>query len=512
LRLEQNYVAPAALASLTDPPFEEIRSGKVLCNVSSRACTPHCCVKHRIDPPPVHAKHLSNQRTKSASPTSAAGAKDLLTILRSGIRDDNPEKRQQASNGSAASGETLAGGDGEGPTWKSKTLRSLIGKEPAVSEPVCTVAKVLRWDDDLLNWVHDVIEIPEEPQKANDDSGRVKLSSELGHQLGNELKNLLGGGRSDNGSSNHRPSNSKSFTTSGAHKSGKDQGSSGMHATGSDYAGRQGGAMDDEPEHAYRSNRRGRRGSQPSGSEVKQVNVSTMLNPAAKEFVPDAPHRVKALELNLQAATFAEDVDTRPASSDDLDTAGTPLAAAAASSATTSSSLNPEAAEFKPTGTTMSEELMLKSEEPSPSVAEAADAVTGSAATLEQATPPSIDGGASETGAPQEAAPQDGVAKDDPSTITPAEEVPDPEPGPSQSPESPAAGHVSSSNGNGKSPIAEAALPPNGEHEGAGLLDTEDDSNCSSTAPCKGIFSVWNVLEAVGLAPAAGEAKPQQSK
>merc|ERR1719311_1339687 len=70
--------------------FERMRPGKVLCNVSSRACTPHCCVKHRHDPPPVHAKHLANQRNKTASSSQASnGAQDLLTMLRSGKREED---------------------------------------------------------------------------------------------------------------------------------------------------------------------------------------------------------------------------------------------------------------------------------------------------------------------------------------------------------------------------------------------------------------------------------------
>lgn len=282
LRLEQNYVDATALSQRTDPEFEQLRPGKVLCNVSSRACTPHCCVKHRHDPPPVHAKHLSNQRNKAAVANSSAAGQDLLTMLKSGKREEGRD------------GDRSEGGD--------RLKESAAGQEQTdATEGV--FADVLRWDDEEHRWVRDVIEIPELPKETAEETGRVKLSQEVGDKLGNELKCMIGGSKRSEGKSHDErkpPSTPETKRFSRSLLSSPATDSSGFELDSLGAESERTSAQDEEQIRSPAS-RRSRRGSQPFGSEVKQVNGFT-LNPQAKEFFPvaSAPGH-KLVEISLPA-------------------------------------------------------------------------------------------------------------------------------------------------------------------------------------------------------------------
>lgn len=315
LRLEQNFVDPNSLSQHTDSKFERMRPGKVLCNVSSRACTPHCCVKHRHDPPPVHAKHLANQRNKTASSSQVSnGAQDLLTMLRSGKREEDTatsmsSSPMQANKKPAATNATTA-------AESQKDTQD----EESDSGRQAVLADVLRWDDDELKWVRDVIEIPELKPEAAEESGRVKLSQEVGSKLGDQLKSMIGWAKPQE-DKQHRDAEystpTRRFTKNKSTSGSTSTPEATFSQVDTDSAGRtperSGGHDDEQPKTILR---RSRRGAQPFGSEVKQVNGGFTLNPQAKEFYPVtgclAP---KVHELNLQAFLDPEAEEFTPSNS-----------------------------------------------------------------------------------------------------------------------------------------------------------------------------------------------------
>merc|ERR1712091_375448 len=148
---------------------------------------------------------------------------------------------------------------------------------------------------------------------------------EVGDKLGNELKNMLGGSKppepktkagslplSPGGHSN-RFSKLKfnSPSTEGRDNDSAETGYSTPHRT----SGQDDELMFRTPQSTTSSaSRRSRRGAQPFGSEVKQVN-GFMLNPQAKEFFPTTSPRQKIRELNLQAFLNPEAAEFTPNSS-----------------------------------------------------------------------------------------------------------------------------------------------------------------------------------------------------
>jgi len=122
-------------------------------------------------------------------------------------------------------------------------------------------------------------------QEASEDTGRIKLSQEVGDKLGNVLKNMLGASKTPEPK---LKSESVQLSPGGHNRFSK------LKLNSPTAEGRERAATDpafstpirpatQEDETLYRTpqsmiSRRSRRGSQPSGSEVKQVN-GFMLNP-----------------------------------------------------------------------------------------------------------------------------------------------------------------------------------------------------------------------------------------
>jgi len=305
LRLEQNYVDATTLSHRTDQEFEHMRPGKVLCNVSSRACTPHSCVKHRHEPPPVHAKHLSNQRGKTAHNNHG---QDLLNMLQSGKREE--DQRLGVDKPTPAWGEY---GDRpaekDGLDAKLAFCQGTIDTKDDADGREGLFADVLRWDDDELRWVRDVIEITEPkvtPPTAELNS-RVVLSQEVGDKLGNALKHMIGGAKRPAVKEYVEPeSPRRSPYVARTPSTPSTQAPEDGDVPGRWRANSRAAAVPQDEEHSSRSpaSRRSRRGAQPFGSEESQVNGFT-LNPQAPEFIPvagiDAGFLAEAVrELNLQ--------------------------------------------------------------------------------------------------------------------------------------------------------------------------------------------------------------------
>eukprot|EP00928_Gymnodinium_smaydae_P034885 TRINITY_DN24635_c0_g1_i1.p1 TRINITY_DN24635_c0_g1~~TRINITY_DN24635_c0_g1_i1.p1 ORF type:complete len:877 (+),score=186.42 TRINITY_DN24635_c0_g1_i1:272-2902(+) len=68
MRLEQNFVDCDLLKERVEEASRQLqRPGRVLCSVTDKGCTPHSCNRHRLDPPAIHAKSVSNQRRRHSS-------------------------------------------------------------------------------------------------------------------------------------------------------------------------------------------------------------------------------------------------------------------------------------------------------------------------------------------------------------------------------------------------------------------------------------------------------------
>lgn len=318
LRLEQNYVSPAELSEIVDPAFRLLkRQGTAaICNVSSKACTPHSCAKHRQNPPVVHAKHLSNQRARPPPPpagpppplaaappappaeasTSSAAVPELQTLMQPAA----PAADVLSMLGMVPKAKEEKGGCQIGP---GSCPAGVVAQSSAAEEEkerdfsICKVAEVMRWDEELCKWVQDTIEIIDKAtMDATDSHGRIKLSQEVGHKMGNDLKNMI----------LRQPAQPDRGSASSS------TGAKGSRTPGSNEVSAVSRKPVPPPEvspsrSAAVSTRSSRRGSQPSSSDVKQANGFS-LNPQAMEFFPTGSTVAKPHEEASELTTSAPSI------------------------------------------------------------------------------------------------------------------------------------------------------------------------------------------------------------
>lgn len=213
---------------------------------------------------------------------------------------------------------------------KTSAATQDVKVEPA--KPEAEFADVLRWDDDELRWVRDVLEIVEiKPRFPEDPSGRVKLSQEVGDKLGNALKNMIGGAKPP--MVKKRAITAPEPSSPAGRASTRATPSASPGSLGSSLCEALGMGLDSPTQHAKwadvqddghpkisPTSRRSRRGAQPTGSEVTQVN-GFMMNPQAKEFYPVtgspvSPSKVHALNLQAFLNPEAEQFSPQPAAAE----------------------------------------------------------------------------------------------------------------------------------------------------------------------------------------------------
>lgn len=203
LRLEQNRVDVTELDDIIQPGFAQLRRpGRPLCNASNRACTPHCCARHRRDMPAVHAKCLGNQRFYS-----------LAGNRRTQEYDDWDEEIEDSPSFAevdvvAPTAPTLLRRL-DPSTEASSALDS--DEEPTdakygeyLEEQGVIRAKVFIWEHSLGHWVPDEIDVPIRPDVSEDSPQGQKeryeeKPSPASANMALELKQLIGiGGNGDN--------------------------------------------------------------------------------------------------------------------------------------------------------------------------------------------------------------------------------------------------------------------------------------------------------------------------
>jgi hypothetical protein len=161
-------------------------------------------------------------------------------------------------------------------------------------------------------------------KQASEETGRFKLSEEVGNKWGDAIKNMLGGlkrpeGKLNSESVQSSPAGHNRFSKLKYSSPSTEGCDSGTLEDRTSTPTRTSNLVADE-ELMYKSPlstvsaRRSRRGAQPFGSEVKQVNGSG-LNPQAKEFFPTLSSQQKVHELNLQAVLNPEAEEFSPQTS-----------------------------------------------------------------------------------------------------------------------------------------------------------------------------------------------------
>lgn len=323
LRLEQNFIDHVALEGMVEAAFNNLhRPGVAMCQVATKACTPHCCVKHRHDTPIIHAKHLANQRSKppvvSLAGNSTAPAQDILALLLNGKARGSVEPAGRRKSGQSSNGKVATNGAAShrstglpvngmastsSPADVGRGEGHALGDLAAASRS--TWANVMRWDTGLNKWVEDVIEIPGVQQHgAVEDTGRVKLSEELGLKMGNELKSILQSSRAGAGRARKEVSASSAEGMPASLRSA----AAGFEQVVNTMPREKPlgiveklamASTDELPQPTTRSSRRGSQ--QALGADLKHAKGSS-LNPQASEFVPAAatPSQNSALEVPLE--------------------------------------------------------------------------------------------------------------------------------------------------------------------------------------------------------------------
>mmetsp|Transcript_62516 Transcript_62516/g.183265 ORF Transcript_62516/g.183265 Transcript_62516/m.183265 type:complete len:796 (+) Transcript_62516:108-2495(+) len=392
LRMEQNYVDQALLTERFERSFAQLkRTGKAMCDVTNRACTPHCCARHRRDVPTVHVKHLGNQRRRGEravdsrpqpsawdggrdsaahSPYSAeelAGARKPGQVFNDREAPSPVPPGMQPLNTAA---QMLSGKmEAQPETRKSRAEAKRERRAKAAERDEhfdehtgATLAKVLLWDAEAGMWVPDTIEIP--PEKVEIVNGVAH--SQFHCRTADELKLLLGigsksamdwspqGGRGALDSLHTQVSSEAIFNSTPL---GMVTQEAIFHSAVSSEAlfgsvprvpigpvplpiseSVESMLLSDQPAGALPVGRvlakRSKRGLQPSGSGVNQA-LGSILNPHAREF------QFAPTQLNPQAKEFLHESFVPQSMMMQGDSPAVPLVS--------SSALNPHAAEFMPT-------------------------------------------------------------------------------------------------------------------------------------------------------------------
>lgn len=149
LRLEQNCVDTARLSERAEAVAERCkRPGRALCSVSGSGCTPRCCLRHRDQPPAVHAKHLGNQRQKSAADVEVSSVPELPTLLSGSDKDALPRRSWQGQHtgdrggprAPGAAGTASRGGHAQQSPSSSDALVWRVKRQPEAEHVVPVTA------------------------------------------------------------------------------------------------------------------------------------------------------------------------------------------------------------------------------------------------------------------------------------------------------------------------------------------------------------------------------------
>lgn len=175
VRLEQNHVDPIRFAEIMDTTYAQLKrpgATRVFCDASSKWCTPHSCAasQQALAIPSVHLKNLQQQRRRPASSSGTDASQRSSGSSSTGL----PSSALPSSGGSSGS---------------SSNASASCAAKPADG---VEMAKILRWDWDVLAWVPDIIEVPPKEHWMEKKVSQTKAEHQEDLSLG--LKALIGVG------------------------------------------------------------------------------------------------------------------------------------------------------------------------------------------------------------------------------------------------------------------------------------------------------------------------------
>eukprot|EP00930_Biecheleria_cincta_P006726 TRINITY_DN107793_c0_g1_i1.p1 TRINITY_DN107793_c0_g1~~TRINITY_DN107793_c0_g1_i1.p1 ORF type:complete len:605 (-),score=112.73 TRINITY_DN107793_c0_g1_i1:70-1884(-) len=254
VRLEQNHVDSIRFAEIMDTTYAPLKrpgAARVFCDASSKWCTPHSCAasQQALSIPSVHLKNLQQQRRRTASSSGTDASQRSSRSGSTGLPSSGGSSGSSSSNASASCAKHADGVE---------------------------VAKILRWDWDVLAWVPDVIEVPPKEHWMEKKVSQTKAEHQENLSLG--LKALIGVGMGP-----HTKAKQSEDRADG------DTGSLQRQPASASTDVRSAGAT------LLRALRGG--GSSPSSSLNPSAPEFVALNPQAPEFKPVLSTQAKAPEF-----------------------------------------------------------------------------------------------------------------------------------------------------------------------------------------------------------------------